>query len=73
MHWMPWALVLALLNAGNSIAARMAMMAMTTNSSIKVNAPARRRVVRDGVFVCIMFLPGLLVSHHRAVRGPVKM
>src|ERR1051325_5970640 len=33
---MPWALVLALLNAGNSMAARMAMMAMTTSSSINV-------------------------------------
>jgi hypothetical protein len=35
---MDWALDLALLKAGNSIAARMAMMAMTTSSSIKVKA-----------------------------------
>ena len=34
---MPSALVLARLSAGNSMAARMAMMAMTTNNSIKVN------------------------------------
>src|SRR5439155_19624091 len=33
-----WALSLALDNAGSSIAARMAMMAMTTNSSMRVKA-----------------------------------
>jgi len=33
-----WALAFALANAGNSIAAKMAMMAMTTSSSIKVKA-----------------------------------
>jgi hypothetical protein len=37
------ALDLARANAGKSIAANMAMMAMTTNSSIKVNAGAPRR------------------------------
>ena len=37
MHFAPWALTLALERAGSSMAARMAMMAMTTNSSIKVN------------------------------------
>src|SRR6266704_1208013 len=37
-HAVAWALDLALLKAGNSMAARMAMMAMTTRSSIKVNA-----------------------------------
>src|SRR6266498_666220 len=40
-HMMPWALVLALASAGNRSPARMAMMAMTTNSSIKVNAHSR--------------------------------
>jgi hypothetical protein len=35
------AFALALFNAGNSMAARMAMMAITTSSSIKVN-PAYR-------------------------------
>src|SRR5438105_7169048 len=34
----PWAFVFALLKAGRSIAAKMAMMAMTTNNSIRVNA-----------------------------------
>src|SRR5437016_8408716 len=38
-HWIPWALVLALLNAGNNKDAKMAMMAITTSNSIKVNAP----------------------------------
>src|SRR4051812_4650792 len=36
MHWIPWAFILALLNAGKSIAARIAMIAITTSSSIKV-------------------------------------
>ena len=36
-HLVRLALSLALLNAGKSIAAKMAMMAMTTSSSIKVN------------------------------------
>src|SRR5204862_344616 len=36
MHRMPWALALALAKAGNNRPARMAMMAITTNSSIKV-------------------------------------
>ena len=38
MQEMPWALVLDLDKAGNSRAARMAMIAMTTNSSINVKA-----------------------------------
>ena len=37
MQPMPCAFCLALANAGSSMAARMAMMAMTTSSSIKVN------------------------------------
>ena len=36
MQAMAWALDLALLNAGNSRPAKMAMMAMTTNSSMSV-------------------------------------
>jgi hypothetical protein len=36
-----WALALAFESAGNSIAARMAMMAMTTSSSISVKPPRR--------------------------------
>src|SRR5438552_19040327 len=39
---MPCALVLALLRAGTSIPARMAMIAITTSSSIRVNPVVRR-------------------------------
>src|SRR5438445_6548435 len=38
MHEIACALIFALLNAGSSIAARMAMIAITTSSSIRVNA-----------------------------------
>src|SRR5581483_7308952 len=41
---MPVALSLALVKTGNSIAARMAMMAMTTNNSINVKAEAPARL-----------------------------
>ena len=53
---MPWALVLALARAGRSMPARIAMMAMTTRSSIKVNAALRgtsgaKRPSLDGLVV----------------------
>ena len=38
MHCTPCAFSFAFVNAGNSIAAKMAMIAMTTNNSISVNA-----------------------------------
>src|ERR1051325_5527053 len=37
-HWVVLALALAFASAGNNIAARIAMMAMTTNNSINVKA-----------------------------------
>jgi hypothetical protein len=43
MHTMPCALFFAPANAGSNIAAKMAMMAITTNSSIRVNARDRDR------------------------------
>src|SRR5262245_15561007 len=46
MQLMPCAFVFDLANAGNSIPARIAMMAMTTSSSIRVN-PLREAVRRD--------------------------
>src|SRR5216117_3125594 len=57
---MPWALVLALASAGNSKPARIAMMAITTRSSMRVNPQefllkdsrgdwARRSVIGDGI------------------------
>jgi hypothetical protein len=39
-HWARIAVALALLKAGNNMAARMAMMAMTTSNSIKVKPSA---------------------------------
>ena len=42
-HWMRLALFLAAAKAGSNIAAKMAMMAMTTSNSIRVNPPKRRR------------------------------
>src|SRR5688572_28299365 len=54
MHLMPVAFALALASAGRSMLARMAMIAMTTSNSIKVN-PAeeiRRRCRRK--FGCIV-------------------
>src|SRR5262249_24011349 len=42
VHLSAWAFVLALASAGNSIDARMAMIAMTTNNSISVKAEAER-------------------------------
>src|SRR5882724_4004230 len=44
MQPIPWAFCLALLNAGSSMAARMAMMAITTSSSIKVKARAAGKI-----------------------------
>src|ERR1035438_1396333 len=63
MHCTPCAFSLARDNAGSSSAARIAMMAMTTSSSISVNPRARhsgRRVNEPGVLV---FMNGL------ALRG----
>jgi hypothetical protein len=37
---MVWALAFALANAGRSIPAKIAMIAMTTNSSMRVKAPS---------------------------------
>src|SRR5437016_2248136 len=43
MHMIPWAFIFALDNAGSNMAARMAIMAMTTSSSISVKARTRFR------------------------------
>src|SRR5439155_1067997 len=49
MHWMPCALLLLLDRAGNSIAARMATMAITTSNSISVKPRERpRQYPREG-------------------------
>jgi hypothetical protein len=41
-----WAFIFALLSAGTNIPARMAMIEMTTNNSMSVNAAARGRECR---------------------------
>src|SRR5882672_11994027 len=46
IHWAPLALHLALDKAGNNMAARMAMMAITTSNSIRVK-PARSTCERE--------------------------
>src|SRR5580765_8201976 len=46
------ALHLALLSAGKSMAARMAMMAMTTNSSMRVKARAARAPLPEATAPC---------------------
>src|SRR5262245_10216296 len=52
MHAVRCAFSLALDNAGSNMAARIAMMAMTTSSSINVNPPARSSSERDLTFWC---------------------
>jgi hypothetical protein len=47
MHCVAWALCLAFASAGNSIAAKIAMMAITTNSSIKVKPVFPREELDD--------------------------
>jgi hypothetical protein len=62
-------------NAGRSIAAKIAMMAITTNSSIKVNAPERLRFTTHdpvfdtlGLFDVIIFNTGFSIRNcHRPV------
>jgi len=53
---------LALASAGNNIAARMAMIAITTSNSISVNALSRRSTAgvleHDGCFFIILFITG---------------
>jgi len=51
-HWVVRALARAFSRAGNNIAARTAMMAMTTSNSIKVKA-RRREIAHSRVFTFI--------------------
>src|ERR1035437_1438093 len=62
---MPSAFVLALLNAGKSSAARIAMMAMTTSSSIRVNAPR----IGLGGFIGIASIQGAAGQSPRPLLG----
>jgi hypothetical protein len=65
---------LALDKTGNSIAARIAMMAMTTSSSINVNARQREWVVLihdplNSVFFCGAFLFPFIRLYYGRVVG----
>src|ERR1017187_1999780 len=59
-HWACWAFLFAEASAGRSIAARIAIMAITTSNSINVNAPAcgtqRARRRRKNCRIIILFL-----------------
>jgi len=58
----------ALLKAGRSIAARMAIMAMTTNNSIKVNPRRRAGLFVEGLKWMFMD-EGLLTLYFTRKRG----
>src|SRR6516162_9368719 len=64
------ALVLARFSAGNSMAARIAMMAMTTSSSISVN-PACRDFILVPVCICAGSIPSNRGSP--VGRAPIKL
>ena len=73
MHWMPWALDFALPKAGKSMPAKMAMMAITTKSSISVK-PDRRpdlcdRVDEDGDGFMDVTGRGWIAGRRMDVRG----
>jgi len=75
-HRMAWALALALLNAGNSIAASMAMIAITTRSSINVKAHRLldlNAAVRALLRTALSALEGGTVIMAIIVSAPAKM
>src|SRR5258706_8229766 len=69
MQKMPWDLVLALAKAGKSMPARIAMMAITTSSSIKVNP--RERNAEEFRLVDISFGRLILGDHPRFVKEEI--
>src|SRR5439155_15847350 len=81
MQAIVWALSFALLNAGSSSAARIAMMAMTTRSSIKVKAELcdlRDEQRQALVFMAAGTLPSALKNHKPSIpfllcaNGPTR-
>src|SRR5882724_5542900 len=73
------ALIFALANAGRSMAARMAMIAMTTSNSMSVKADRAGRPARDSVIFFIKFMGGSASSFQQrhcinlnTLRQPVK-
>jgi len=74
MHCTPTAFVLARLNAGRSIAASIAMMAITTSSSIKVK-PRARGIVSFELKMVFMAVDwrGSIYPHPEKLSWPVKI
>jgi hypothetical protein len=73
-HWVDWACLFALARAGNSIAAKIAMMAMTTSSSTSVNPPPRRRVYFDfNVSIVMQFAETRSVSDSLSFLGTIRI
>src|SRR5213594_2606231 len=72
-HEMDWALVLALANAGKSSPARIAMIAMTTSSSMRVKARLKDCRIEDigdsEQWLVFMFFPRLIVRRHQTSAG----
>src|SRR5947207_3100026 len=70
---MPWALVFALANAGNNRPARIAMMAMTTSSSIKVKPALRAGLpTRDVRESFIIFRSVSYLGHEKHSESQLK-
>src|SRR4051812_39440572 len=77
MHCASWAFAFEATNAGNSSAARIAMMAITHSNSISVKARLRTRKVRrclTGTFQATArrayHTTGTLFAHSRFLPGP---
>ena len=68
MHWTPWACDFAWETEGSSMAARIAIMAMTTNSSIKVKAALDDRLERVGGLALIKKLRGTTEGYRVAPK-----
>src|SRR5213596_1065955 len=71
---MPWVFCLAFVRAGRSIAARMAMMAMTTSSSINVKAWGRRPLRGKGLseFGLVVFI-NIVSRRHGLITGAISV
>src|ERR1051325_9878102 len=69
-HLMRWALALALASAGRSIPARIAMIAMTTNSSMSVKAPTL--YLRNTLFMIVLSVIGLRFAHSKQTLSSVN-
>ena len=71
-HWIRLALSLALAKAGNSIAARMAMMAITTSNSMRVKAGGNIAFVKPRTLLQRFRVIGRIKTIHDRRRIPRK-